>query len=179
MEIFFKVSPVGNSILQKNVNIQEGKDLSLIIDCKTKWNSIQPMLERIIKLKSCLKNVLNDLDALHLWDEKMINVLELLADTLKPIQLAVEGLSSENATLLSSEAVLLFLFDKLHDLKTDLSTKMLTQLKIIVGEWRYKTMVSLAKYSKTQLLLQKGRMISTTFYVNNKKWYDKLWKRFG
>ena len=48
------------------------------------------------------------MDALHLWDEKMINVLELLADTLKPIQLAVEGLSSENETLLSSEAVFHF-----------------------------------------------------------------------
>ena len=36
---FFKNSSVKNSNLQKHIKAQEGKSLSFLIDCRTRWNS--------------------------------------------------------------------------------------------------------------------------------------------
>lgn len=50
----FKASLVKNSILQKYVKMEYKKELQLILDSRTRWNSIEPMLERFLKLKDCI-----------------------------------------------------------------------------------------------------------------------------
>ena len=47
----FRRSPVKNSILQKYVNEEKGRELSLLLDFKTCWNSLIAMIERFILLK--------------------------------------------------------------------------------------------------------------------------------
>ena len=52
---FFRKSAVRNSILQRYVQEKESKTLFLLLDCKTRWNSLIPMIERLIRIKDCIK----------------------------------------------------------------------------------------------------------------------------
>jgi hypothetical protein len=51
----FKKSPLKNDLLQQHVILQEGRQLSQILDCVTRWNSLVKMLERFLLLKILLK----------------------------------------------------------------------------------------------------------------------------
>ena len=53
VKIFWK-SPVKNKALQKYVLLEQNKRLSLVLDCKTRWNSMYKMVERFICLKKCI-----------------------------------------------------------------------------------------------------------------------------
>ena len=44
----FRKSSVRNNTLQKYVLIQEGKELELLLDCPTRWNSLEKMLARFL-----------------------------------------------------------------------------------------------------------------------------------
>lgn len=60
---YFKRSPTKNNIvLQKYVKCEHGKELLLLLDCRTKWNSLLTMLERFVLLKSSIQKVLIDLN---------------------------------------------------------------------------------------------------------------------
>ena len=48
---FFRLSTVRNPILQKFVKEQEKKELRLILDIPTRWNSLVPMIQRLLLLK--------------------------------------------------------------------------------------------------------------------------------
>lgn len=51
---YFKKSPVKNDLLQKLIQDHHGKEYKLVLDCRTRWNSICPMVERYILLKDCI-----------------------------------------------------------------------------------------------------------------------------
>lgn len=51
---YFKKSGVKNDFLQKLVKEKHGKELSLLIDCKTRWNSIPIMADRYLLIKDCV-----------------------------------------------------------------------------------------------------------------------------
>ncbi|GBL71530.1 hypothetical protein AVEN_132062-1 [Araneus ventricosus] len=55
----FKRSPTKyHMYLQKYVKEDTGKELSLILDCRTHWNSLLAMIERFHKLKVCVDKAL-------------------------------------------------------------------------------------------------------------------------
>ena len=54
----FRKSPLKNEKLQDFVKDQHGKELKLILDCKTRWNSLLCMIERFLKLKQCIPKAL-------------------------------------------------------------------------------------------------------------------------
>ncbi|GBM32510.1 hypothetical protein AVEN_156602-1 [Araneus ventricosus] len=59
----FKRSPTKYDMyLQKYVKEDTGKELSLILDCHTHWNSLLAMIERFHKLKVCIDKALIDKD---------------------------------------------------------------------------------------------------------------------
>jgi hypothetical protein len=60
---YFKNSTVRNPILQKHVIEEFNKELKLIFDCETRWNSSIPMIERLRKLKNCIAKTLIDIGA--------------------------------------------------------------------------------------------------------------------
>ena len=49
----FRKTPVKNETLQKYVLLEQNKELSLVLDCKTRWSSMHETVERFI----CLKKV--------------------------------------------------------------------------------------------------------------------------
>ena len=58
----FRSSPTKNDkVLQKYVKEEFGKELSLALDSKTRWNSLVSMIQSFVKLKYCIKKSLIDL----------------------------------------------------------------------------------------------------------------------
>ena len=134
---FFKKSSVRKAILQKYVKVQEGKELSLLLDCKTRWNSLVPMIERLLKLKFCISRALHDIGQMdHLYSEANFLVLENILNILKPIELGVVELSRRGATLLTAEGVFKFIFKKLNEINTEISKNMLITLKQNISKRR-------------------------------------------
>ncbi|KMQ87683.1 crossover junction endonuclease mus81-like protein [Lasius niger] len=88
----FKKSPTKNDIyLQKYVQKEHGKRLELILDCKTRWNSLLNMLERFYNLRLCISKALIDIGSeIYFTDEEWskINDLKLCLELVK---LGLEG----------------------------------------------------------------------------------------
>ena len=57
--------PVKNEVLQKYALLEQNKELSLVLGCKTRWNSMYEMVERFICLKKCISKALLDLSIEH------------------------------------------------------------------------------------------------------------------
>lgn len=162
---FFKFSAVRKNVLQKYIMEQEKKELHLLLDCKTRWNSLVPMIERLLKLKKCIKQSLIDLlgTEKEYYNEQNFVILENILNILKPLELGVKELSNEQATLLSSEGVFKFMFKKLNDIDSDLSNEMLTSLKTEFLKRRNKEVVSLMKFLQNSSISQGDNFDDITY----------------
>ena len=109
----FRRSPVKNSILQKYAREENGKELTLLLDCKTRWNSLLAMIQRFTSLKKPISKALIDIGSTEKIDLIDWNILENICQCLKPIEIAVSALCRRGATLLSAEGVYRFLMDQL------------------------------------------------------------------
>ncbi|XP_017768021.1 PREDICTED: uncharacterized protein LOC108556411 [Nicrophorus vespilloides] len=146
---FFKIAPNRNSILQNHVKEMHGLEMSLILDCKTRWKSIVTMTERFLKIVDSVRNALRDLSSLHLLNDDNIPILWNICNALKPIKLAVEALSRHDANLVTADAILKFLFDSLRENDDNISYELLEVLLYHVKERRNQDLVSLAKFLQT------------------------------
>jgi hypothetical protein len=73
------------------------------------------MIERLLRIKQCIKQTLIDIGTLDMYyDEKKFEFLENIPEVLKPHELGVKELSKDEATLLASEGVFKFMFQKLR-----------------------------------------------------------------
>ena len=65
----FRRSPTKNDTLQIYVReIQNGKEMKLILDCKTRWNSLLTMIERFVVLKYPIsKAVIDDSCSINIY----------------------------------------------------------------------------------------------------------------
>lgn len=87
--MFFLRSPTKNPILQNCVKIKYKKELSLILDCKTRWNSLVQILERFVYLKECIQKVLIDLATPIQTTDAELEVLDDIVKCLEPAKLTV------------------------------------------------------------------------------------------
>jgi len=126
----FKKSPTKNDIyLQKYVQEEYGKKLELILDCKTRWNSLLNMLERFYNLRLCISKALIDIKSeIYFTDEEWskINDLKLC---LEPVKLGVEVICRRDSTLITTETTLRFILEKLDKQSTLLSTDLATAFR--------------------------------------------------
>ena len=152
---FFRKSPVRDSIFQNYVKQEKGKELSLILDCQTRWNSLEAMIERFITLKDCVVLTLKDIGASHMWNEAEYPKIVELLKVLGPVRLAAEALGRRDANLLTSEGIFEFLLNELKNLKTEISIKLLNALEVRIQERRHVELVTLLLY------LQNPQNIST------------------
>lgn len=143
----FKNSPVRNAILQSYVKEVEKKELFLLLDCKTRWNSLESMLARYIRIS---KHVRKALDTLNLTfmatTDAEENHCEDIINALKPIRVAVEALSRKNVNLLAADSILKFLFTKLENQHTELGDEFLSSLKRKLTDRRSSSLLSAFKY---------------------------------
>ncbi|GBP71214.1 hypothetical protein EVAR_18007_1 [Eumeta japonica] len=163
----FRKSPLKNSQLQNYVKAEFGKELSLLLDVKTRWNSIIVMAERFLKLKNCVKKALIDLNMLDKWNEDNLLLLQSIVDLLQPVKIAVEALGRQNATLLTAEAIIDVLLKKIQSTTTndDLSSRFLETLKARLEERRPQRVICLLKYLHTGHHTSQSQ--NTDFFTSN------------
>jgi len=123
--MYFKRSPTKNdTILQKYVKAEYGKEIKLLLDCKTRWNSLLAMLERFILLKTSIQKSLIDLNhPIHLEDSDY-NLITEITDVLAPVKLTVEAIGRRDANLCTADAAFKFLFEELFEKNSILANKM-------------------------------------------------------
>lgn len=75
----FKSSPVRNCVLQKYVKKQFGKEFSIFLDTKTRWNSLYDTITRFLFLSDCIMQSLSnkDINQPKLWSNKDTEILKV------------------------------------------------------------------------------------------------------
>jgi hypothetical protein len=105
----FKKSPVKLDLLQKYIIKDFGKELHLILDTKTRWNSLVDMLSRFMKIVNSIKKAMIDLNMTkNIITDHEIEVISMVCKALKPLQLVVEQLSSRNINILMASTAVDF-----------------------------------------------------------------------
>lgn len=143
----FKRSPVRNSLLQENIKqiATEHHELQLLLDCKTRWNTIEKMVERFLKVRPAIEKTLNELNMQNLWSAEDDMIAANILKTIQPVKKAVEALSRQDANLLTAEGILKFLFKALQKINSEISIALLSELKKEINNRRDKHIVSLFK----------------------------------
>lgn len=148
----FKASPIKNSVLQNHVKEKFGKELSLLLDYRTRWSSTEIMLARFISLHESIVLALADINSTEQIDDDEITLLKDVMNALEPLKLAVKELSKRDSNLLASEGVLLFTLNELKTQDTAIANQLYTALKIRVSQRRNTELVSVLKYLKNKEL---------------------------
>jgi len=63
----FRKSPLKNDLLQKACQDKFSKELKLILDSPTRWNSLLHMLKRFLELKEVVKTILQELSLVNMY----------------------------------------------------------------------------------------------------------------
>ena len=151
----FRKSPIKNDILQEEVKKQLGKEVSLILDCRTRWNSLFSMIQQFLKIKDSIVKVLLDISPLLICSDDEFDVLSDIVAALEPVKLAAEALCRQNATLLTAEGIFKFLVNNLKQKNSHLCTSMKDAILKRFAERRQNNLVSLFKYlSNPECLFQ-------------------------
>ena len=122
------------------------KELSLILDRKTRWSSMFQMIERFILLKKCIFKALLDLSIAHDITQAEFLFLDEMKAALKPVKLAVEAMSRQDATLLTAEGIFLFLIREMKKQRTTLAKKLLSTVKNRIQQRRKNDLIKLMRY---------------------------------
>ena len=105
----FRHSPTKNDdVLQKYVRAETGHELSLSLDCKTRWSSLWEMLSRFVTLKNCILKAMIDIKCSVQLSDAEIETIQEIVSALEPIKLAVEALCRRDINLVSADAVVKF-----------------------------------------------------------------------
>lgn len=136
----FRKSPVKNDdVLQKYVRENNGKELSLISDCKTRWNSLFAMLKRFYELRIPVQKAMIDLKGqvkVNVTDDEMELVKEML-QALEPINAAVEHLCRQQCTLYEADVALHFMLEQLTSQGTNIALELCEALIDRIKERRF------------------------------------------
>ena len=116
--------------MQEKIKHRLGKELEMKLDIKTRWNSIDPMIERYLLVKEEIKEALEYFNSQHLLvqiDEiYLINIHKIL----EPVRIAAEALSRSDATLFTAESIIELLCSTLEkNTNSSLSSSFLVCLK--------------------------------------------------
>ncbi|GBP39998.1 hypothetical protein EVAR_39227_1 [Eumeta japonica] len=143
---FFIKSPLKSITLQKHVVAEFGVELVLLLDVRTRCNSMLTMIKRFLKLKNEIKKALIDLDSSQKWDEDNITVLQKLQMILTPTKLAVEALSRQDVNLFTTEAIIDVSLKKLESINDPLALKLVDSLKLKISECLNTSLISPLNY---------------------------------
>ena len=119
----FRKSPVKNEKLQKYVVEEKGKEMMLIIDCKTRWNSLHSMLERFVELKSAVHKALIDIGekTVKMVEEWEMDLIEEMVRCLNILKLGAESVCRRDCGLLEAEAAVRFMLTSLLQKSSDMA----------------------------------------------------------
>ncbi|XP_013185171.1 uncharacterized protein LOC132903749 isoform X1 [Amyelois transitella] len=120
-------SSLKNEAIQKYVVAEYGKELNLILDCKTRWSSLSDMIERFLKLRSAITKGFLDLDIVVPVNEEAVAVLKALHESLHVVKITVESLCQRDADLMTADTALKFMLKSLDSNQNGNISKNLAQ----------------------------------------------------
>lgn len=165
--MYFKRSPLKNeTVLQKYVKIEHGKELSLLLDCKTRWNSLLTMLERFYLLKICIQKALIDLNHPICLEDVEFELVNKIVDVLTPIKLTVDAICRRDANLCTADAALKFLIKQLSSKNSALAKKMKTCLVDRIKQRRSDNLTGVLNY------LQNPRKDDENQLLSELEWHN-------
>ena len=136
----FRKSPLKLSQLKKNTMETLGKELTLVLDCKTRWNSVLPMLERFDKIKDIIEITLAEYNIDY---DSSINVkIDEIIKSLNPVQESIKKLGSSSCDLLVAEATCIYLLSTLKDNSTLIGRDLYAAFKRRIDERRNMELIS-------------------------------------
>lgn len=143
----FRKSPLKNDCLQKNCEKELGKTLSLLLDTKTRWNSLLKMLTRFLEARAPLDNTLKELDlgSKCLTDDE-VAVVKDLAESLEIIEVGATALCRRDVTVSKSEKIFEYVLKKLTEETGAISQELLTAVTDRVESRRNKGICGLVRY---------------------------------
>ena len=146
---FFRRSPVKNDDhLQPYILENLGREKMLLLDCKTRWNSLLTKLERFYELKKEIKMAMVQLDVPFDLSEKEVKEINEVCEALAPFKAAVDALASKDADMLLSEKIIAFVLKKLGELQPNISKDLTKRFSIRIDKRRNGRLVHLFEYLK-------------------------------
>lgn len=139
---FFIKSPLRTETLTKHVIVQEGKELKLLLDVKTRWSSLVISIERFLKLIIPINTALSEFGATE-YNQDNIEKLKEMVTILEPLRLAVLELSKEDA---KEDATINYVFHQLQKIKTPLAEECMKNLHIRIENRRKKDLMTLIMF---------------------------------
>lgn len=162
---FFKRSALRNEVLQKIVLRNLKKQLELLLDCKTRWDSLVVMLERFLELFPFVKEALTKLGHASKLDTIEIIVLNNLVAALKPIRVVVEILSSNQMNVKGSDIILEKLLNKLENQSSNIGRQLYDSVRYRIQERRNEIVASILLYLSSPNEYKKKKTESKLSYL--------------
>lgn len=95
----------------------------MILDSKTRWNSLLIMLERFDVIKLEVRKALIDIKSYIHFNENEYHHIKIRISILKPIKLAVDALCRGDANLITTDTALSFMMENLGNDPLSLNMK--------------------------------------------------------
>ena len=181
---FFRKSPKSNECLQINVFNTFKKELKLILDVRTRWNSLFQMLSRYVLLRSCVVKTLIDMSKTSSVTDQDVIVCKKLCAALEPVKLASDEVCKKDANLLTADASIVFLTESLLEETNDNKNSFAERLNEAVTKRitfrRNSTIVNLLKYLKNDDIKQAdqitgAKIMKTTLQAKANEMYKRLY----
>ena len=167
----FHKSPLKDEILQKHIQAQLNIELKLILDSKTRWNSLLEMIKIFVRVEKCIRMALVEIGTSTTITNAEIKILHDLIDVLEPVKHAVDGLCRRNATLLTAERIHDFVFKTLSNSNSAYSASLKSHLEVRIKDRRNACLVHLLEYLHDPNFLMENKFDIFGEYRNKNKMY--------
>jgi len=133
----FKRSPTKNdAVLQKYVVMEQGHEIRLVLDCRTRWSSLWNMLEIFYRLRNPIQKACIDVRAaVNVTDADFETVREIVS-ALEPLKDTVEALCRRETNLVAADAALKFASIELEKQTSELSRTLAAALRTRITQRR-------------------------------------------
>ncbi|XP_073820143.1 uncharacterized protein [Musca autumnalis] len=172
----FNKSSVKQRSLQSYVKEQEGKELRLICDVKTRWSSMSDMVDSFLRIHKCVNHALLDLQMIP-FTANEIEVLTSLSNLLKPLVIAIKELSKNSATLVEAEAIHKFLYNNLKKVECTFNHNLCEKLMTRLEERRQRLLNTLLIYLSSGIFPVSDGILKYSTKTDVKDYANDLYKR--
>ena len=167
----FRKSPLKDEILQKHIQAQLNTELKLILDSKTRWNSLLEIIKLFVRAKKCIRMALVEIGTSTTTTNAEIKILHDRIDVLESVKHAVDELCGRNATFLIAERINDFVFKTLSNSNSVYSAFLKSHLEVKIKDRRKACLVHLLEYLHDPNFLMENKFDIFGEYGNKNKMY--------
>ena len=124
-----------NDKLQEYVRqINDGHELQLILDCRTRWSSLYDMLQRYWRIRGCVVKALIDVDSDFRITDSQNFIISCLLKSLEPVHTVVAVICRRDCHFVNAKIALKFMLETLELQENSVAKRLLSRLKIRIKE---------------------------------------------